>query len=416
MTRITRRQSIRLSLGGIAATLASPTAATARGSKPRAAPRAKACIVLYMHGGASHIDTFDPKPGRASGGPFSAIGTDVAGIQISEHLPGLASRAGKLAIVRSLSATEGNHDRARSLMHTGYAPVGATQHPALGAMLAAAAGEQSLPGYVAIGGRGHGAGFLGARYGPFVVQRADRPPRYIREAAAFSPRRLAARAELWRAQQTEFAQHHAAPQVRGHAMVMEQALAMVNAPEMAAFDLSAESEVVRRRYGSDRFAQGCLMARRLVEAGVSFVEVGMKGWDTHEDNFDRVRTLSAKLDAGMSALLDDLESRGLLQETLVVWLGDFGRSPRINSRGGRDHHPRAGTVVLAGGGLTTGQLVGATDLDGNEVIAGRVTVPDLMRTLAVATGIDPDHTSMTPQGRPITAVDGGRVIAGLGLD
>ena len=410
----TRRTSLRLSLAGLATALARPAAANAPTRTIAGAPSrlAKHCVVLYMTGGASHIDTFDPKPGRDTGGPFAAIGTKLAGLRISEHLSGLADRADRLAVIRSMTATEGNHDRARYLMHTGYAPAGATAHPALGSQVAATHEGRALPGYVAIGGSGQGAGFLGARHGPFVVPRPDRPIRYLKDAARISEDRRRARAALWRGQQAAFEAEHHAPQVTGHTDVMEQAIAMMDAPQMAAFDLDREPTKVARRYGENRFGQGCLLARRLVEAGVPFVEVAMGGWDTHEDNFARVADLSAQLDAGMSALLDDLSASGKLDETLVVWVGDFGRSPRINARGGRDHHPRASSVVLAGASIT-GRVIGATDADGDRVTTDPVTVPDLMRTIAVGVGLDPDETRMTPGGRPISAVDGGRVIDGL---
>lgn len=420
MSPVSRRQSLRLSLGALAAALARPalaaaptTVVSAPGHRP-----ARACIVLYMHGGASHIDTFDPKPGRQTGGPFASIGTDVPGLSISEHLPGLAERAGQLAVIRSLSGTEGNHDRARYLMHTGYSPAGSTAHPSVGALVGAHVAEvapepAALPGYVAIGGSGHTAGFLGARHGPFVVPKAGQPIRYLKDADRVSAARRRARAELWRGQQAAFAQRGAAPQITGHTDVMEQALAMMDSSQMDAFDLQHENRATRDRYGDTEFGRGCLLARRLVESGVPFVEVGMKGWDTHTDNFERVQRLSGDLDRAMSTLLDELADRGLLEDTLVVWAGDFGRSPRINARGGRDHHPRASSVVLAGGGLTTGQLVGATDDDGREVVDRKVSVVDLMRTVATALGLDPNRARMTPEGRPITTVDGGRVIEGL---
>ena len=407
--KLTRRNSMRLSLGALACAAALPAAAASGTRRP-----AKACIVLFMHGGPSQIDTFDPKPGRDTGGPFAAIGTSVAGIQISEHLPRLAVRMHDLAVIRSLTSTEGNHDRARYLMHTGYAPAGNTPHPSLGALHSADLGGGALPGYVAINGPGHGAGLLGAAHGPFVVGKAQRQVRYLAPTRPVSDRRQRDRAALGEILHADFAQGRADPVVDGHAATLAKARTMMAAPELDAFDLTAESAKLRADYGDHDFGQGCLMARRLVEAGVGFVEVGLRGWDTHEDNFDRVRDLSAQLDQGMATLLDDLASRGLLEETLVVWTGDFGRTPRINARGGRDHYPRASSAVLAGGGLTTGQVIGATDRDGDEVTEAPVTVPDLMRTIATRLGLDPNKTRMTAGGRPLSLVDGGRVIAGLG--
>ncbi|MCB9756757.1 MAG: DUF1501 domain-containing protein [Myxococcales bacterium] len=366
-----------------------------------------------MHGGASQIDTFDPKPGRETGGEFSAIPTSLAGVRVAEHLPRLARRMHKLALIRSLTAVEGNHDRARYLMHAGYAPAGGVDHPAFGSIVASSRDPGTLPGYVSIGGPGHDAGLLGAQHAPFVVGDPTRPVRNLEPARGISRGRLDARLALWRAQEQRFAAGRGGAQVAGHPAVVEQAVTMMRAPESSAFDLEREPQASRARYGDTGFAQGCLMARRLVESGVPFVEVSLRGWDTHENNFDRVRALSGELDAGMSALLDDLEARGLLDSTLVLWAGDFGRTPRINARGGRDHFPRCSSVALAGGGVRGGQVIGATDADGSEIAERPVTVPDLFRSLAHALAVNPDETFVSAAGRPITAVDGGAVVEEL---
>jgi uncharacterized protein (DUF1501 family) len=201
--------------------------------------------------------------------------------------------------------------------------------------------------------------------------------------------------------------------VGGQRAVGEQALALVKSPGVTAFDLGGEPAHLRRSYGDSPFAAGCLMARRLVAQGVPFVEVMLRGWDTHEDNFPRVAKLSATLDQAMSALLDDLAGHGLLESTLVVWLGDFGRTPVINARGGRDHFPTAGAAVLAGGGVRGGQVIGATNADGTEIVERAVTVPDLYRTLAAAMSVDPDKTRFAPSGRPVKTVDGGQLVTEL---
>ena len=193
----------------------------------------------------------------------------------------------------------------------------------------------------------------------------------------------------------------------------EQALALMGSTSVQAFQLDAEPAPVKEKYGPTPFGAGCLMARRLVEAGVPFTEVTLNGWDTHEDNFERVKTLSGTLDQGMSALLDDLQQRGLLATTLVIWMGDFGRTPRINEKGGRDHHPKASSVMLAGGGVKVGQVIGSTDDDGAEVRDRPVTVPDLYRTVAHLLGIDCDKSRTSPAGRPIKSVDAGTLISEL---
>ena len=410
-----RRNLLTLGLGALTATLVRPvaTAAAARAIAPAKGGRARACILLFMHGGMSQIDTFDPKPGRPTGGEFSPIRTSLTGVRVSEHLPGLAKRLNKTTLIRSLTSREGNHTRARHLMHTGYAPQGGARPPALGSWVAESRQSGDLPGYVAIDAPGQGPGFLGASRAPFVVRNAARPVRNMTPSRPISTDRQRNRTEMWRALQSDFGRAHPSTQVEGHDDVVEQALAMMSSSATAAFDLTREPQRVHDRYGESRFAQGCLMARRLVEVGVPFVEVGLQGWDTHDNNFERVRYLSGELDRGMSALLDDLEGSGLLDETLVLCVGDFGRTPRINGRGGRDHFPAAASMLMAGGGTQTGQVIGATDADGYEITEQPVSVPDLMRTAAVAMGLDPNETRMTAAGRPLSMVDGGRVIDGV---
>jgi hypothetical protein len=401
MKMTNRREFMGLSLGA--------ALWTALPRRARAEAKARACILLYMEGGPSQLDTFDPKPGRPTGGEFKAIGTGVAGIQISEHLPLLAARMKRLALVRSLTAKEGNHQRARHLMHTGYPPQGGVDHPAFGSLVAEKRSPPDLPGYVAVGGPGEDAGFLSAELSPFFVQNATRPVRYLLPAGV-GEERFGRRLELWRGFQDDFLAAHPSRYAQTQRAVGEKAVAMMRSPKARAFKLDDEP---KGAYGDSEFGQGCLMARRLVEAGVPFVEVTQKGWDTHQENFPRVKALSADLDRGMSALLDDLAARGLLDQTLVMWMGDFGRTPTINAGGGRDHYPQCQSVVLAGGGIRGGQAVGATDADGVAVRDRAVSVPDLFRTVATRLGLDPEERRVAPTGRPIKTVDGGEVVREL---
>jgi hypothetical protein len=374
---------------------------------------ATACILLYMAGGPSHLDTFDPKPGRPSAGGGKAIATAVDGVQIAEHLPLLAARARQLAIIRSLTSKEGNHDRARHLMHTSYPPQGGVDHPAFGSVVSEVRAHGGLPGYVAIAGPGEDSGFIGAIHSPFPVKNPTKPVRYMSPAKGVDQQRFDRRLGLWRDLEAGFAGDRGGAYARSQRAVGEQAVELMRSPSSAAFDLESEPTRTREPYGPSEFGQGCLMARRLVEAGVPFVEVTLNGWDTHQDNFPRVKELGAVLDRGMSALLDDLAARGRLSSTLVLWLGDFGRTPRINEKGGRDHFPACNVAVLAGGGIRGGQVVGATDQDGAEVRDRPVTVPDLYRTIARALDLDPDKVRVAPSGRPIKTVNGGEVITGL---
>jgi hypothetical protein len=381
------------------------------GKNPRPA---RACILLYMAGGPSHLDTFDPKPGRKTGGPFRAIGSS-SGAQISEHLPRMAAQMKHVALIRSLTAKEGNHDRARHLMHTSYSPAGGANHPAFGSLVAEAQGRRSggMPGYVSINGPGESAGFLPATDSPFPVNNPLRPVRYLGRARGIDADRFEHRMALWRKLEEGYAAGRGGEFARGRRAVGEEAAALMKAQGLDAFRVQDQPAEVREGYGKNEFGGGCLMARRLVEAGVPFVEVTLNGWDTHEANFDRVKKLCPVLDQAMAALLADLEQRGLLSSTLVVWLGDFGRTPHINDKGGRDHFPECSSVLLAGGGIKGGQVVGATDGDGAEIRDRPVTVPDLYRTIAHVLDLNADKLRTAPSGRPLKAVDAGQVIAGL---
>jgi hypothetical protein len=399
--------------GAQSAPYAAPSASG--GNTPSALPpgKAQACIVLFMEGGASHIDTWDPKPGRPTGGEFRAIGSAVPGIRVSEHLPLLARRAKKLAIVRSMTSKEGDHRRARHLMHTSYPPQSGVHHPAFGSYFARSRGIKELPQYIAVGGPGGDPGFLGGQWAPLFVPDPTKPLRDLVPPPEVGGQRWQDRIALWASLEDGFAAEHGGEYALGHKAIGEQAVRLIGSPKASVFDLRTVPAAQADPYGKSVFGSGCLMARRLVETGVPYVEVTQQGWDTHESNFRRVKQLSADLDRGMSALLDDLSAAGLLDTTLVVWVGDFGRSPDVNAQGGRDHWPRAFSLVLAGGGIRGGQVVGATDADGRDVAERPVTVPDLFRTLAHALRLNPDDSEVTPTGRPLRAVERGKPIVEL---
>lgn len=411
-----RTSGLGLGLGSIIAGVTCRPLAALAGDPLASRPggQATSCVLVFLHGGASQIDTFDPKPGRETGGPFAAVETAVKGVRFAEHLPGLARRMKQLAVVRSVTSKEGNHDRARYLMHTGFVPQGGVKHPGWGSVVARKYERGALPGYVALGGPGHGPGYLGAGFAPFPVGNPEKPVRNLAPNRTITDARLDRRMELWRGFEAEFEATHPTPQVAGQRAIGERAVAMMRAPQAGAFTLDDESAATRERYGRTRFGQGCLMARRLIEADVPFVEVALRGWDTHRDNFPTVERLSGELDLGVSALLDDLRSNGRLASTLVVIMGDFGRTPNINANGGRDHYPSASSIVMAGGGVVGGQVIGSTDPDGYEIAERPVGVPDVFSSMAHALGIAGDETHMTPQGRPVTVVeDGGEVLPEL---
>lgn len=389
------------------------------------------CVLLWMPGGASQIDTFDMKPGHENGGEFKEIQTSVPGIKISEHLPKLAKAADHLAIVRSLSTAEGDHARGTYLMHTGHRPGGPIQYPTIGSTLSKAMerGDSELPNFVSVSPytafnrAAFGPGFLGPKYAPLTVgasssyqQIANQPNASLGVDDLASPvdrTQENARLKLWDSLQSKFLKQHASASPVSHDTVYRRAIRMMHSDSARAFDLSEESDKTRDAYGRGRFGQGCLMARRLIERGVPFIEVslrgngnGVLGWDTHAQNFSRVKTLSTELDAGWSSLMADLEERGLLERTTIIWLGEFGRTPKLNRGQGRDHFPKAWTTVFAGGGIKGGQAFGRTSDDGMTVEDGRVDVPDVMATLCRALGVNPEARNVSEVGRPIRIAEG----------
>jgi uncharacterized protein (DUF1501 family) len=371
----------------------------------------KSCIVLWMAGGPSQFETLDPKPGAPTQGPTGAIATAAPGIAIAEHWKKLAGVTRDLTVIRSMTSKEGNHGRATYLLHTGYAPSGGIVHPGFGSVVASELGPEDfdLPHVVSIQGPSAGPSFLGVPYAPFVVSDPNRPPDNL--ATPVPGSRLQRRLGLLQELEAPFARGGAADQVRDHQALYRQTAQMVLSPRVKAFNLDSEPAAVRDVYGRSGFGQGCLMARRLIEAGVTFVEVQSSGWDTHGNELATLKKLIPPVDQGTAALLADLKARGLLEKTLVVWMGEFGRMPRINLTAGRDHFPAAFNMALAGCGVKGGQVIGATDQLGTEVAQRPVTVPDLFCTFCQALGIDPRRENQSNVGRPIKIVEGGRVVA-----
>ncbi|MBI3097155.1 MAG: DUF1501 domain-containing protein [Planctomycetes bacterium] len=372
--------------------------------------RARACILLWMAGGPSQIDTWDPKPGKETGGEFKEIPTTVPGIRISEHLPRIAQQMKHLALIRSMTSREGNHDRGTKLVHTGFTPQVTAEFPSLGATISSEIGKSDfdLPNFISVSGPSIGSGFLGPKHSPFVIQNPLAPPENLYPAGGLDPKLLDDRMALMAESEKEFAATHGSSESEAHQEVYAKAVRMMKSPLAKAFNLSEEKEALRREYGSEsKFGQGCLMARRLVEAGVPFVEVTLNGWDTHQDNFTRTKSLMGELDPGFATLVKDLSERGILDETLVIWMGEFGRTPKINGNAGRDHFPKAWSAVLAGGGVNGGKVIGSTDATGNEVKDRPVQVKDLFATVADLFGIDGTKKNIAPNGRPHTIVDEG---------
>lgn len=411
---LSRRDLLRLSaLGAGTASLSgwlNVLASRAAETQPKN-PVHKSCILLWMDGGPSHKDTFDLKPGTKDAGEFKPIATSAPGIQISEHLAKVAKWMHEGAIIRGMSTGEGAHGRARYYMHTGYKEgVGGIVHPALGSLVSKELGrpESAMPNFVALGRNNYGAGFLGARHHPLGVGDPKRGVENLKAGVAEG--QFDSRVGLLEEMESAFYRDYKARSGASHHTTYQRAVTLMKSKEAKAFDLTQEPTASRDKYGGTAFGDGCLLARRLVEVGVPFVEVTLGGWDTHQDNWTRVKNLSGTIDTPMAALLGDLKDRGMLQNTLVVWMGEFGRTPKINQRGakpGRDHFPRAWSSVMFGAGIKPGQVIGATDAEGASVTKRPTSALDFLATVCKILGIDYTKNNQTQNGRPIRIVEKG---------
>lgn len=370
----------------------------------------KRVILLWLAGGASQLETWDPKPGRPTGGPFRAIDTSVPGIQISELMPKMAQRMETTAIIRSLNTRVGDHGGGASLMETGRGREQGFAFPDLGAICARELGriDSQVPDYVSMytsteGRRTGTSGFLGARYAPMFLTTDMIPPNISRRETISEADHLQ-RAELREFLARRFGRHRDSTAVDSHLTAYQRVRGLMASEEL--FDVSREPQSMRDHYGPTQFGEQCLIARRLVEAGVPFVKVARAWWDSHGQNFETHRELCADLDHCMSALLDDLAQRGLLENTLVVTLAEFGRTPRINPSLGRDHFANAWSTSLSGAGVKGGTVYGKTDEDGQTVADGEAKAGDLFATIFRAAGID--HEKEYHVGaRPIPITDFG---------
>jgi hypothetical protein len=376
--------------------------------------RNKAAILLWMGGGPSTIDLWDLKPGSATGGPFQPIDT-TGDVQICEHLPQVAKVMNHLAIVRSMSTREADHGRGRYYLHTGYVPNANIKHPSYGAVISHELGGQTseleIPPFVSIGGSSEGPGFLGMNYAPFVV---DANGRVGNLEMGVEEMRLSQRMQMLKSIEEGFINQRRGAAAEDHAKVLDKTRLLMTSPQMESFKVDSESQAVRDRYGTSSFGRSCLMARRLVEQGVPFVEVNFGGWDNHQNVFTTLENdkLPA-LDQGMSALVEDLAQRGRLEDTAIIWMGEFGRTPRINANAGRDHWARSWSAVVGGAGIQGGIAVGKTNADGTQVETDPYTSQDLMASVLNALGISLSTTYTSNNGRPMKIANGGRLIKEL---
>lgn len=439
MMRTSRRNCLKtlLALGATAGGAATWPAQLA--ARMKAAGGNRKLIVLWMPGGPSQMDTWDLKPGHANGGPFKELKTSIPGMRFSEHLPELGKLAEHLSIVRGMQTKEGDHSRGTFLIRTGQRPGAPVRYPAVPAALAKelASADGSIPGYVSIlpnsfiSPPAFSAGFLGASREPLTVGQtatydptqpnatptAGDGPVDLRVDNLLPPEdldleRIKQRKQFWNVLQESYGAARRGGPASTHDTVYRRAMQLAESDLVEAFDLQQEADDVRRDYGVDSFGQGCLMARRLIERGVPVVEVSLSdglgglSWDTHADNFSSVKSLSERLDRSWSHLMRDLKSSGLLEETTIVWMGEFGRTPQINDMGGRDHFPTAWSCVLAGAGVVGGSVIGKTSEDGMEVVDRPVTAPDFLATLCHAVGVDPETENMSDDRRPIKIMEG----------
>lgn len=385
-------------------------ARAAESGKPR-----KACILVWLAGAPSQLEMWDPKPGTANGGPTKAISTAVPGVKIAEFWPQLAKQMNRAGVIRSVVGKEAAHERGRYHLHTGRRLTGGTVFPNIGSVVAHELGDPAadLPNFVSFGGT-LSAGYLGVRYAPFAIERPGELPENV--AALVDDPRFARRLELLAAGEKDFAKAGGAKLVDERQTLYSRAFQLMRSPRLKAFQLDGESQAARDAYGSSRFGQGMLVARRLVEVGVPFVEVVRGGWDMHNDLQARFAPAAAEVDQGLAALMDDLRQRGLLDSTLVICMGEFGRTPKINSRSpkpGRDHWIRGFNVLMAGAGVRGGAVVGKTSDNGQEIADRAVSIEDLFQTFCRALDIQADKELFTPDSRPLKIVDGGKPIMEL---
>ena len=370
----------------------------------------KSLIILWMGGGPATIDLWDMKPGSPNGGEHKPKATAASGVEITEHLPTVAKQFKNLSIVRSLSTSEGDHMRGTYLMNHGRSPNPLLDFPSIGSLLsyyqaldAEAMKNADLPAYINIGGGAgvNSGGFLSMKYAPFTVQNAGSPPENVSPPEGINGDRMARRAALFQRLEGSFSSGAPMDAAKAHKEVYDKALGMVVSTRKDVFNLEKEVDgkpidpKLKEEYGAagtgaNGFGRAALLARKLVDAGTACVEITLGGWDMHNGIFNALATRALPtLDKAMGTLVKDLDQRGKLKDTVIVWMGDFGRTPKINANGGRDHYPRAWSVVMGGGNIKGGYAYGATDKDGTEVVDKKVNILDVYATLYRGLGIDP---------------------------
>ncbi|MBI1374606.1 MAG: DUF1501 domain-containing protein [Phycisphaera sp.] len=410
--RLTRRTM----LGGMGASLlgmhVGKLAALAGTAHPATAEHV---ILFWCGGGMSHIDTWDPKPGRPTAGEFNPIKTSADGVQISEIFPKLARQMHHCALIRSIAGQNGDHGRATYQLQTSYQQ-GSTLliHPGLGSVVAHECDRiGDLPAYITINGNAPRAGYLGQRCEAYFVGRPGVPDPYLAFPEGIQKTRGNKRLEILAKMNRRTEQQFGAEKLRAGSTAVEEAVNLMRSPALKAFEFDDIPAETIARYGDTDFGRGALLARRLVENGVRFVQVNRGGYDTHTNNFPAMETHGEIMDPALASLVEDLAASGRLDKTLIIMLSEFGRTPNINKDAGRDHHAKVFSCFMAGGGVKGGQVVGSSDEDGYSPKDRPVKVPDLHASVCHALGIDPNKEVDTPLDRPMKLVDGGTPVQEL---
>jgi hypothetical protein len=411
-----RRNFIKITAGGaLGAGLAMqfPSLLSKENDAP-IAPLVDHIIFLNMVGGMSHIDTFDPKPGTNVQGKFKTI--DAAnGRKISEHLPKLAKIMDRFALINSMTSREGSHERGQYILHTNYPPLGTVVHPTLGAWVSKFTKpiNETLPSFISIGRNKFSSGYFGSKHESLNIVKPNLGLANVKLPKNLSQKQFEEKMNLLNELDSDFQKKYTNSNVTTYNEYYQSAIKIMFSEDVKVFDIQSESEEQINNYGNNDFGNGCLLARRLLERGVRYVDLTLGNWDTHDNNFERVETLSESLDTGLSNLILDLEKKNLYKKTLIVLGTEFGRTPKINGRDGRDHFPKAFSCLLAGGCIKGGTVIGKTNETGEAILENPVTMADLYTTIGVSAGLNPEKETYSPVGRPFKLSNNGKVIPGV---
>jgi hypothetical protein len=377
-------------------------------------PKAEHVILFWNGGGMTHIDTWDPKPGRPTAGDFKPIDTSVSGIQISEIFPQFAKQMHNVALIRSIAGTQGAHGRATYNLQTSYLPAGNLKHPGVGSVVVHEKKNHSdLPAYISISGMGRSASYLGQKCEAYYVPQPGVKDPYLAFPEGIAEVRGNKRLEVLERFNNRFAAKNRDDRLAATKTSIQDAVTLMNSPALEAFELSKVSPKTLERYGDTTFGRGALLAKRLIEKDVRFVQVNRGGFDTHSNNFPAMENHGAAMDPALASLVQDLAKLGKLEKTLILMISEFGRTPKVNDNAGRDHWPGVFSCMMAGGGIRGGQVIGSSDEDGAYPKDRPVQVADLHASICYALGIDHKKEVMTPLQRPMKLVDNGTPVKEL---